>query len=284
MPDAAQLNQEQLEYWGGAGGARWIAQQHRRDAMLGDLGHAALVAADAQPGETVLDIGCGCGETTAILAQSVGPAGRVTAVDVSAQLLEQARQRLQGMPHARTVLADAASHDFAEADTDLIFSRFGVMFFGDPRQAFTNIRKAAKPSGRLVFACWRTPQENRWMSAPAEAIAKHFPAAEKPDLALPGPFAFCNPERVAGILTAAGFSPPEFTKVDKMMDLAHGEGLEGAVRSAMELGPAARLLDGEGDDMRDRVADTLRAFFAPKILAGRLELPAAVWIVAASPS
>jgi hypothetical protein len=158
------------------------------------------------------------------------------------------------------------------------------MFFGDPKQAFANIRKAAKPSGRLVFACWRTPQENRWMSAPAEAIAKHFPAAEKPDPELPGPFAFCNPARVSAILTAAGFAPPRFTKFDKMMDLAIGEGLEGAVRSAMELGPAARLLDGEGEALRSNVADTLRGFFAPQLRSGRLELPAAIWIVSADPA
>jgi len=284
MPDSAQLNSEQVEYWGGAGGVRWIAQQHRRDTMLGDLGSAVLDAAEARPGETVLDIGCGCGETSARLAQSVGASGRVSAVDVSALMIQQAMHRLADFPQAEALLADAGSHPFPEAMADLIFSRFGVMFFGDPTGAFTNIRKAVKPTGRLVFACWRTPQENRWMSAPAEAIAQHFPSAEKPDPELPGPFAFCNPDRVTRILTAAGFTAPEFKKIDKMMDLANGEGVEGAVRSAMELGPAARLLDGQGEDLRATVADTLRAFFTPLLQGGRLELPAAIWIVSAHPA
>jgi SAM-dependent methyltransferase len=284
MYDAAQLNLEQQEYWGGAGGERWVSQQHRRDRMLGDLGDAVLSEAQAQPGERVIDIGCGCGETSAVLAQSVGASGHVTAVDVSAPILAQARHRLSGFSNTVTLLADAAAHPFAEAAADLIFSRFGVMFFGDPIAAFTNIRKAAKPSGRLVFACWRTPQENLWMSAPAAAVAKHFPDAEKPDPDLPGPMAFRDPARVSGILKNAGFTEPQFRKVDKMMDLANGEGVEGAVRSAMELGPSARLLDGQSVDVRAQVADTLRAFFQPQMMNGRLDLAAAIWIVSAKPA
>jgi SAM-dependent methyltransferase len=179
------------------------------------------------------------------------------------------------------VLADASAYAFEAASVDLLFSRFGVMFFGDPVEAFSNLRKALKPGGRLLFACWRSPAENGWMSAPAAATAPLLPQAEAADPNLPGPFAFHDPERVADILTRAGFRDPRFEKLDKVIDVAEGGGCEAAVQSAMELGPTARRLDGADEALRATVAAALRAFFAPLVTDGCVELPAAIWIVAA---
>jgi SAM-dependent methyltransferase len=284
MADVATLNSEQLEYWGGAGGERWIAQQNGRDAMLGDFGRAVLLEANARSGEIVIDVGCGCGETAVALAQAVGESGAVTAVDVSKPILMEAQSRLANFPNTRAVLADAATFSFPTGEADLLFSRFGVMFFGDPGAAFLNLRKAMKPSGRLVFACWRSPKENAWMTAPAEAVSMHFPIQPRPDPDAPSPFAFANPDKVSRILTDAGFTQPAFIKIDRMMDLATGRGVEGAVKNAMELGPVARSLDGAGDDLRGVVGETLRTFFKPQLVDGRIELAAAVWIVIANPA
>jgi SAM-dependent methyltransferase len=281
MTDAAQLNAEQLEYWGGAGGQRWVAQQSRRDAMLGDIAAVALAKAAPGRGEVVLDVGCGCGETAALLAERVGPEGRVIGLDLSSPILAAARERLAGHANVELVLADASAYPFEAASVDLLFSRFGVMFFGDPVAAFSNLRKALRPGGRLVFACWRSPAENGWMSAPAAATASLLPQAPPADPNQPGPFAFQDRERVADILTRAGFQDPTFDKLDKTIDVAGGGGCEAAVRSAMELGPTARSLDGADGALRATVAEALRAFFAPRVAGGRVELPAAIWIVAA---
>jgi SAM-dependent methyltransferase len=215
------------------------------------------------------------------LAESVGGAGKVIGVDVSMPILTEARARLGKYPNVETVLADAAGYDFPPAQFDLLFSRFGVMFFGDPVAAFTNLRAAMKPTGRLVFACWRSPKENGWMSAPMQAAVEHLPPSPPPDPEQPGPFAFHSRERVTRILTRAGFETPTFDKIDKMIDVAAGGGLDAAVQSAMELGPTARALDGAGDDLKAVIARALRGFFAPIVKDGAVNLPAAVWIVSA---
>jgi SAM-dependent methyltransferase len=281
MDGVGQLNAEQLEFWDGAGGERWIAQQARRDEMLGDFAIAALNKAQAKPGEVVLDIGCGCGETTAALAEQVGPNGKITGVDISTPILAEARRRLTRYSNVQTILADAASHAFPREEADLLFSRFGVMFFGDPVAAFINLRKAMKPSGRLVFASWRSPKENGWLTAPMQAVKGLLPPSPPPDPEQPGPFAFQDQERVAHILTQAGFEAPVFDKFDKMIDVAGGHGVEGAVQSAMELGPTARLLDGEAPEIRNLIAVALRRFFASQVRDGRVQLSAAIWVVSA---
>ena len=282
MTDAAQLNAEQLDYWDGAGGERWVAQQPRRDALLSQFGAVALAKARVQPGERVVDVGCGCGETTALLAQAVGVHGRVLAVDISRPILAQARARLSELDNVEIRHADAAAYAFPRGEADLLFSRFGVMFFGDPAGAFANLRKALKPGGRLVFACWRGGAENLWMTAPWDAVKSLLPPAPRPDPEQPGPMSFGDPARVTRILTAAGFTPPTFETFDTLMDVAEGGGVEGAVQSAIELGPTARALDGQSDDLRLSVAQGLRDFFGSKIDAdGAANFPAAVWIVSA---
>jgi len=285
MTVAAELNAQQLEYWGGAGGERWVAQQARRDELLGDFAQAALAKADPKPGEAVLDIGCGCGETAALLAERVGPEGSVIGADVSSPILAAARERLAGRANVELILGDAGAYPFQAASIDLLFSRFGVMFFGDPIAAFSNLREAMKPGGRLVFVCWRSPAENGWMTAPLAVTGPLLPQAPGPaDPNAPGPFAFHDQARVARILTSAGFVNPAFEKFDQVIDVASGGGCEAAVKSAMELGPTARGLDGADEALRGAVAEALRGFFAPRVTNGRVDLPAAIWIVTASAS
>jgi len=279
MSEALQRHSEQIEYWNGAGGARWIANQARRDTMLGGFAVAALARADVQPGERVIDIGCGCGETGAELAERVGAAGQVLAVDVSAPILAIARDRLAPYPWARAAVADAAAYPFEPGKTDVLFSRFGVMFFGDPPAAFANLRRALRPGGRLVFVCWRAPSENPWMTAPLETVFKFVPRPPPADPDAPGPFAFANQARVAQILTQAGFAPPTFEKLDPLVDISGGAGVSGAVQTALEFGPTARVLQDQPDDIKIKVSAAIQDFLSPFEADGALKLPSAVWIV-----
>ena len=247
MNDTAQLHAEQLQYWDGAGGQRWVAQQDRRDLTLRDFAKPALDKAQVRPGEAVLDVGCGCGETSALLAQAVGPQGKVVAVDVSSPILAEARAQLAAFDNVETILADAATYPL--------------------------------PAG--AFACWRSPGENGWMTAPFEAVKHLLPPTPPPGPETPGPLSFGDPARVTRILTAAGFTAPRFDKVDKTMDLAAGEGVQGAVRSATEMGPVARVLDSVGQEVRAQVAEALAAYFEPMLKDGEVNLPAGIWIVSA---
>src|SRR5919202_367006 len=183
-------NTEQIEYWNGTAADTWVAQQERLDRQLDPLGRAALRVLAPRPGEHVLDVGCGSGQTTLQLADAVGPDGRVVGVDVSSQLLAAARRR----PRPANVAfeqADAQTYAF-ERPFDAIYSRFGVMFFADPVAAFANLRRALKPGGRMAFVCWREEAANPMMTVPMAAAAKHLPPLPPPaqDAHAPGPFAF----------------------------------------------------------------------------------------------
>src|SRR5262249_32133419 len=149
-------NAEQVRFWNDAGSRRWVRQQALLDAMLASLGRRALERAAARHGERVVDVGCGCGDTSLALARAVGVTGRVTGIDVSRPMLERAGERAReaGLGTVCFVEADAQTHPFAR-EHDLVFSRFGVMFFIDPVVAFRNLRGALGPGGRLAFVCWQ---------------------------------------------------------------------------------------------------------------------------------
>src|SRR5262249_50822578 len=149
--------------------------------------------------------------------KAVAPSGHVTGVDISAPMLAVARSRK--IANADFVQADAATRLF-RPEYDLVVSRFGVMFFDDPTAAFTNIRKALKPGGRLAFVCWRTPQENEGVTAVARAAQPLLPPTQPPaDPFAPGPFAFADLARVEGILLKAGFKAPRLEKLNSHMML-----------------------------------------------------------------
>src|SRR5262249_19407357 len=151
-------------------------------------------------------------------------------------------------------LADAAAYPFTPF-ADLAISQFAVMFFGDPVQAFINIRKAMKPGGRLVFACWRMIKENPWAQVPLHAVyAAGIPRSPRPEPDQPGPFSLAEPARVTQVLSGAGFREPSLSPADVTLDIAAGGGLQAAVQQAMTIGPAAAALRDQPDDLRAAAA------------------------------
>ncbi len=278
MPDPAQLHADQVRYWNGAGGARWLSQRERREKTRTSFSNVVMTRAAAKPGEFVIDVGCGLGDTSIALAEAVGPNGRLLAVDVSEPLLTGARERLEPYPWAEAVLADASAFAFPTAAADLLFSRFGVMFFGDPVAAFANIRTALKPAGRMVFACW---EKNQTFLA-VEAAYKVLPDLPPHDPLAPGPMSLAKPERIEAVLTGAGFKTPSLELIEVMIDVAAGEGLDVAVTSTLQAGPAGRLLEGQTEAAREKVAVAVREAMAPYADGGTVKLPASFWIVSAT--
>src|SRR5882757_7254326 len=144
-------NSEQIAEWNGALGQRWAAMQREIDGTVVPFGDAALKAAAPQPGERVIDIGCGCGDTSIEIARMVGEAGAVLGIDVSQPMLEVARSRGALAHCAHLAFRDGdASEAGLPANTDLLFSRFGVMFFSQPSGAFSHLRKSLRTGGRCV--------------------------------------------------------------------------------------------------------------------------------------
>ena len=282
VPNALENHEAQRVYWDGAGGDKWIRRSADVDINVAPAQKAAIEAADIRAGARVLDIGCGCGASTLAIAERVGAGGRVLGVDISQAMIAEAKRVSRGLRHVEFRLADASKDDFSEARFDRMFSRFGVMFFGDPVAAFTHLRGALATDGRLTFVCWRPVVENPWMRIPFNAVCKHAPRPPRPGPEDPGPFSFAEPERVTRILTQAGFAEPRFTKFDFDMDLALGQGLEAAVESAATIGPASAALADQPDEIRTAAYEELRKELAPYEKDRRVPLAAAVWIVSAT--
>lgn len=165
------VNQAQQDAWNGDSGQRWVADADRRDAVLGPVADALLAAARLQPGDTVLDLGCGCGATTLAAADLVAPAN-VVGLDLSGPMLELARQRT-GTGAATFIQADAQTKTFDGERFDVAIGRSGTMFFDDPVAAFTNIATAVRPGGRLCLAAWQALDANEWLLVPGAVLLEH---------------------------------------------------------------------------------------------------------------
>jgi SAM-dependent methyltransferase len=281
MTDTASIGEAQKAYWNSEATKRWVTEQVRIDQLFAPVTEAALAAAAPEAGESVLDIGCGTGTTVLRLARSVGVAGQVLGVDISAQQLNLARRRISdaGISQAWVVLDDAATHEFPPASFDLAFSRFGVMFFADPIGAFTNIKRAMKPGGRLTLAVFRTGPENPWATASIAALRHLVEPPPPPGPEDPGQFAWGDPARVRRILGGAGFKEVKLTPLDVQITL--GPDAASAAEFAMFVGQGARLLQGAPDATRVEARSALEAFFRNHEQADGVSLAGGLWLVSA---
>jgi ubiquinone/menaquinone biosynthesis C-methylase UbiE len=272
---------DQIEYWNTEGGRSWTARQQSWDLTMKPISDAALVRAQVEPGERVIDIGCGCGATSLDLARRVGPKGRVLGIDVSKPMLDRAKERGAGNPVLSFAEADATTYPFERGAADLLFSRHGVMFFPEPERAFANLRSALKPDGRVAFSCFRTPQENALVTALLAAVVEFVPPMPKLGPEDPGPFSFADPERVKRILGTAGFQSIALEPVDLQLDIGSGKGLDEALLNAAEIGPASRALSKAAPETRVQAEAALRATLTPLQQDGKVLLGAGLWIVTA---
>lgn len=274
-------NAEQIDYWNGPAAERWRSRQQTQDSLLAQVKDLLMDRAAPSSGEAVLDIGCGCGTTTIELAQRVGTSGRVLGVDISAPMLARARERApRGLP-IEFIQADATAYPFPPGGSDLLFSRFGVMFFVEPEKSFSNMRRGLRRGARLVFACWREPRDNPWLLLPLQEAYRHVPKLPEASPNDPGPFSFANDARVRPILATAGFTAIGFEPIDLTIDLATGQGLDAAVETASTIGPASRALEGQPSETRAAAIDAIRSALARCQDGKRVPLPAAIWLVTA---
>jgi SAM-dependent methyltransferase len=274
-------NQQEIKYWSGSGGQGWVLRQESQDATLAPVAAVTLEHAAVTAGERVIDVGCGTGETVIELAKRVGPHGRVLGIDVSEPMLGLAARRLPAGAPVDLARADATTYEFPRAQFDLLFSRFGVMFFAEPARAFANIRTALRPGARVAFACWRNVADNPWVTVPLHAAYEHVPRPPRPGPADPGPFSFADDQRVRAILSEAGFASVHMEPVDLELDIAFGSGLEAAVAASVEIGPMTRVLADHPESTRAAVSAAVRKVLAPYQRGRSVPLGAAIWVVTA---
>lgn len=276
-----QDNAAQLEYWNGPAGQRWAALQERIDANLGKITDAFFAFAKIPPGARVLDIGCGCGTTTLKLAQIVGPSGEALGADISKPMLGVAMARASAAGSgARFIEADASAHAFPPAHFTHVASRFGVMFFADPAEAFANIRRAMAKDARLAFVCWGPVEKNAWVTEAMAIALPMLPPQEPPVPGAPGPFAFANADRLRGILTQAGFKNVAIEPLKSVMYL--GKNGENAAQESLSIGPLARAVTEADEATREKIRAALVKRYDTLTTPEGVNLGTACWLVAAT--
>jgi SAM-dependent methyltransferase len=281
----AEQNADQVGDWNDQSGRRWVANQARLDAVVEVFGEAAIKAAAPAKGERVLDIGCGAGSSSLALTTHVGVEGQVLGVDISEPLIDRARALASQDTPALFQVADASSAELPEGAFDILFSRFGVMFFDDPAGAFAHMRRALRPGGRVAFVCWRGVAENDWMRLPMIALKSILPTLTPPEPGAPGPFSFGDQGRVSRILTAAGFTDIVIAPFDASVPFGEGDtrdaAIDDAVKMALEVGPLSRALADQSDNIRARASAAVRAAFADLPGERSVMIDGAAWIVMA---
>lgn len=276
-------NREQAEHWNSADGAgRWITHQDRHDRMLEPFLAMILAKAGIGPGDRVLDVGCGCGATTRAAAALARP-GPVTGIDLSAAMLARASAGAETARLSNTsfIEGDAQVHQFARASFDVIISRFGLMFFDDPVAAFANLRRAARPRGRLAFACWQPQGANEWLLVPASALAEHLPLPEPGPADAPGMFALADAGRTRLILAEAGWTQIDIAPARTPILVGGAQTIDDAVEFLRTGSTGRAMLAGADQDTEQRALASVRAALQPHAGAEGVHLDAAVWLVTA---
>jgi SAM-dependent methyltransferase len=214
MPSHPLANTDQASSWDGPEGDYWRKNEAPYNSMLRTYSARLLTAANLKSGERVLDVGCGCGDSSCAAARAVAP-GTVLGVDLSAGMLGRARERArdEGLDNLRFEQADAQVHPFGVENFDVILSRFGVMFFADPPAAFRNLARSLRRGGRMTLLVWRGVQHNEWIREIRGALADGPPKIPPP--CAPGPLGLSDPDAVKPILVNAGLDDVTFTEVSE---------------------------------------------------------------------
>jgi SAM-dependent methyltransferase len=272
-------NDEQITLWNGTAGRAWVDEQALLDRVLAPFQELLVEAVRASPARQVLDVGCGTGSTAVAVARLLAGSGRCTGIDVSEPMIAAARARAEReRAPASFVRADAQVHAFEDGSFDMIISRFGVMFFADPVQAFANLGRAARDGAGLRFVAWRSAAENPFMTTAERAAAPLLPdlPARRPDA--PGQFAFADEVRVARILEESGWTGIDIQPIDVPCTLPEKE----LVRYLSRLGPVGQALREVDEPTRTRVIETVRAAFDPYVHGEDVRYTAACWMVGAA--
>ena len=275
-------NAKQKDFWSGKGGDYWVEKQSEMDIMLNPLGKKALAKLDLKSNSEVLDIGCGCGATTLEIAKKVSE-GTVTGLDISVPMLGKAESEasIQGIANVDFKVIDVQVDQLASEKYDYVYSRFGVMFFDDPYEAFKNIFSSIKEGGELSFVCWQDPSLNPWQSLSVQVIRGYLDMPSPPPRS-PGPFAFHEKDYVKEILEKSGFSDISFDDNQEDITMFSGKSLQEASEDYLAINPVVtEMLKDSPDDLKAEIVESLKEAFSEFHKGDGLVFPSATWVVSA---
>jgi ubiquinone/menaquinone biosynthesis C-methylase UbiE len=286
MTEVLPENAESQRAWDGVLFDRFLSFRHLIIA-LAQYGTEAMRLYPPRPGDRVLDMGCGLGDSTAELAALVGPGGSALGVDIAPRFIELAQAEHPGVANLRYETVDVQATRFDET-FDYAFARFGTMFFANPVAALRNVRAALTDDGRLCIVVWRRREDNPWMYVAEQVVKPLVEIPEETDEARcgPGPFSMAGADTLSTILRSAGFDEITFRRLD--LPIMIGTSLEEAIEFNLALGPGAeavRLAGDDGEAMRPHLAELLRGALAQFVREdGTVVADASTWVVTASPA
>ena len=280
------VNAEAIEAWDGPLYDRFVRFRHIVTTGLGAHGEEALRLLAPEPGQRVLDIGCGFGDTTQAIAALVAPGGEAVGVDAAERFIETARAEAgeAGVPNARFLVADVQTTKFDDR-FDLAFSRMGTMFFASPVAALRNVREALVPGGRLGMVVWRRRIDNEWLyraQTIVEGIVERPEEYDEPTCG-PGPFSMADADTTSEILGHAGFTDIALRRCD--LPILIGKDVDEAIDLVTALGPAGEILRLAGDrakHLHGQVREALVEGLSEYAGADGVVAPASTWVVTAT--
>jgi SAM-dependent methyltransferase len=270
---------DQKTLWNGPAGRAWVEEQALLDRLFQPIEALLVEAVAARRPRALLDVGCGTGAVTLAAARRLGEHHTVHGVDISEPMIAAARARAERERlRATFVCADVQAHAFDPGSVDMIVSRFGVMFFGDPVAAFANLRRAARPGAGLMAVAWRSAAENPFMTTAERAAAPLLPGLppRRPDG--PGQFAFAEAAHVRRILAASGWSAGDVQPIDVPCALPEPD----LGTYVARLGPVGLMLQQVDEHTRRGVLRACRAAFEPFVAEGEVRFTAACWAICAT--
>jgi SAM-dependent methyltransferase len=284
MAEVAAENAEATEAWSGPLFERFVRFRPLMTDGLGAHGEAAMAAHPPRPGDRVLDLGCGFGDTTRRLAELVGVGGAV-GVDVAEPFIELARREAEeeGAAGVEFRVVDVQTGELG-GPFDYAFSRMGIMFFANPVAALRNVRESMRPGGTLCASVWRRKLDNDWVHRAELVVEEYLDHPEETDEPTcgPGPFSMANADTVTEQLKIAGFEQISLQRCDLPIKL--GEDLDTAVELTMALGPAGEVLRLWGDrvdEIRPKISAEIGAALAEFKRSDGVWAPASTWLVGA---
>jgi SAM-dependent methyltransferase len=286
MSEIASDNLGFVECWNEILTPKWIRFRHLLSGNGKIHSDLSYVDFDIRPGDKVLDIGCGFGETALEIGQMVGPSGEVVGIDCTDTFLDIANQErdASGARNVRYQVGDAQVCDLPESYFDVAYSRFGVMFFQSAVRALRNAHHALKPGGKLCLIVWRSLTDNPCWGAAKEVVLRHLPPpGDNASTCGPGPFSMANEETDRAMLQAAGFPDIDiFKRIDA--NVCIGRDLEEAIDYQILVGPSGEIVREAGEEGQrklSRIREDLSDFLKPYVRDEGVFMPSSTWAIMA---